>query len=170
MKRLRWPSIAVPRVSSLKAILNGRIIGRATRTCSKSSTTLPWNLISNELALWRREGLRPKLWWRDDDVTRPSRNLDRLLELRRLRHVPLALAAIPAHATPDLASRLRGEPDVCILVHGLDHSNRVNDSFSPKVRISGGRRRCRTRGNRFEGASLALPWGGGCADICAALV
>jgi len=112
MARLRWPSIS-RRVSSL--------IAR-----SRGATTLPWNLISNELALWRRDGLRPKVWWRDDDVTRPSRNLDRLLELRRLRDASLALAAIPANTTSELASRLRGEPDVHILVHGLDHSNRVN--------------------------------------------
>src|SRR5262245_47025281 len=118
MARLRWPSIS-PRMSSL--------IAR-----SRGGATLPWNLISNELALWRREGLRPKVWWRDDDVTRPSHNLDRLLELRRLRDAPLFLAAIPAKTTPELALRLRGEPDVHILVHGLDHSNRMKDNSFPK--------------------------------------
>jgi hypothetical protein len=63
-------------------------------------------------------------------VTQPTRELDRLLELRRLLGVPVALAAIPARTTESLASRLKGEPGVRVLVHGLDHSNRATRGLS----------------------------------------
>ncbi|GHE48606.1 hypothetical protein GCM10019059_04330 [Camelimonas fluminis] len=62
-------------------------------------------------------------WHRDDDAVAPTPQLERLLELTRAHHAPLAIAAIPARATSELADRLAGEPHVAVLVHGLNHEN-----------------------------------------------
>ena len=62
-----------------------------------------------ELALWRRKGLIPRFWLRDDDATRPTPALDRLLGLVHAFDAPLLLAVIPADATEALARRIGGE-------------------------------------------------------------
>ena len=64
-------------------------------------------------------------WHRDDDAIAPTPQLERLLELTRAHGTPLAIAAIPAHATPELAARLASERHVAVLVHGLSHENRA---------------------------------------------
>lgn len=61
------------------------------------------------------------LWWRDDDAVAPTPQLDRLLALARSRALPVAVAAIPGAARPDLAARLAGEAGVDVLVHGWRH-------------------------------------------------
>jgi predicted glycosyltransferase len=63
------------------------------------------------------------LWWRDDDAVAATPALDRLLDLARRHRVPLALAVIPARATPGLAEKLAGEALVDVLVHGYSHIN-----------------------------------------------
>ncbi|MFC0218106.1 glycosyltransferase [Pseudochelatococcus lubricantis] len=63
------------------------------------------------------------LWWRDDDAVAPTPALDRLLALAAKHALPVAIAAIPAHATQALADRLAGEPLASVLVHGLSHAN-----------------------------------------------
>ena len=60
-------------------------------------------------------------WWRDDDATAPTPELDRLLELRLRHAVPLGLAVIPGKATQALADRLSRETDVAVLQHGWLH-------------------------------------------------
>lgn len=62
-------------------------------------------------------------WHRDDDAVAPTPQLERLLALTRAHAAPLAIAAIPAHATPELAGRLAGEAHVAVLVHGFSHEN-----------------------------------------------
>jgi peptidoglycan/xylan/chitin deacetylase (PgdA/CDA1 family) len=64
-----------------------------------------------------------RLWWRDDDAVAATPALDRLLDLARRHRVPLALAVIPARATPGLAERLASEPLVDVLLHGYSHAN-----------------------------------------------
>lgn len=68
-------------------------------------------------------GRRPRFWLRDDDAVAPTPALDRLLELSRAYHVPVALAVIPAGATPDLADRLSEAPHATPVVHGFAHVN-----------------------------------------------
>jgi predicted glycosyltransferase len=72
-----------------------------------------------------REGRLLRFWWRDDDATEATPALERLLRLRGDFGVPLALAVIPGRAGAALAGRLAREPDVTVLVHGLDHQNRA---------------------------------------------
>jgi hypothetical protein len=82
-----------------------------------------WDELAQELDRWEAAGKRAALWWRDDDATAPTPELDRLLALRRRHNLPLALAVIPAEAGPALAERLRGETDITILQHGYAHLN-----------------------------------------------
>lgn len=82
-----------------------------------------WRAIEEELARWRDAGRAPLLWWRDDDAADATPALDRLLELHRATAVPLALAIVPATATPALAERLAQAPGVDLLQHGYAHTN-----------------------------------------------
>jgi hypothetical protein len=82
-----------------------------------------WRALDEEIARWRDAGRTAELWWRDDDVADATANLDRLLSVQREAQVPLALAVIPAIATPALAARLAGESAIDLLQHGYAHVN-----------------------------------------------
>ncbi len=62
-------------------------------------------------------------WWRDDDATAATADLDRLLALRARASLPLAVAVIPAALDPSLPARLAGEDGVVVLEHGWSHAN-----------------------------------------------
>ena len=79
--------------------------------------------VDSELARWRRAGLTPRIWLRDDDATRPTAALDRLLALTNLYRAPVLLAIIPEPAERSLAGRLAGEALVTPAVHGCAHRN-----------------------------------------------
>lgn len=64
-----------------------------------------------------------EFWWRDDDATRHTPALDRLLQLSRSSGLPVAIAAIPIGTEPSLVERLRDEPGIRVVVHGLAHAN-----------------------------------------------
>lgn len=82
-----------------------------------------WQALEEEAARWQEAGRAAELWWRDDDAADSGPALDRLLALHRQTQVPLALAVVPAHATPALVDRLGGEPGVDLLQHGYAHLN-----------------------------------------------
>lgn len=79
--------------------------------------------LDEELAAWTDVGLAPRLWLRDDDATRPTAALDRLLVLARAHDAPVLLAVIPMPCENALADRLAGEPLVTPAVHGFAHAN-----------------------------------------------
>ncbi len=68
-------------------------------------------------------GRAVSFWWRDDDAVTPTPALERLLALANRHAMPVAVAAIPAHADAALAARLAREPLARALVHGLSHAN-----------------------------------------------
>lgn len=82
-----------------------------------------WQALEDEAARWRDAGRTAELWWRDDDAADVGPALDRLLEIHHQTQVPLALAVVPAQATPPLADRLAAEPGVDLLQHGYAHVN-----------------------------------------------
>ena len=82
-----------------------------------------WQALADEAARWRDAGRTAELWWRDDDAIDATPLLDRLVGLVRDTQTPLALAVVPAQATPALAARLADEPDVDVLQHGYAHAN-----------------------------------------------
>jgi hypothetical protein len=79
--------------------------------------------VHDEFARWHDAGLTAHLWLRDDDATRPSPRLDRLIALTAEFGIPVALAIIPAQALPDLAERLSRETHIHPVVHGWSHAN-----------------------------------------------
>jgi hypothetical protein len=82
-----------------------------------------WQALDEEAARWCDCGRTADLWWRDDDAVDHTAPLDQLLALQREASVPLALAVVPAHATPSLARCLDGLPLVDVLQHGYAHKN-----------------------------------------------
>jgi len=82
-----------------------------------------WQTLADEAARWQEAGDRAELWWRDDDAADATPALDRLLAIHRETATPLALAIVPAQATPALADCLAGERDVDLLQHGYAHAN-----------------------------------------------
>lgn len=82
-----------------------------------------WKDLEEEAARWAQAGHAADLWWRDDDAADAGPELDRLIAIHRDSGVPLALAVVPAHATPGLADRLADEPDIDLLQHGYAHAN-----------------------------------------------
>jgi hypothetical protein len=85
--------------------------------------TAEWAALDSELAAWREAGLRPQLWWRDDDAQTVTPALERLLDLSDRYAVPVHLAVIPDGVKSDLAVRLRTAELAYVLQHGLAHVN-----------------------------------------------
>ena len=63
------------------------------------------------------------MWWRDDDATRATPALERLLGIARSASVPICLAVIPKTAQSDLRDLIDKAPDVSVAVHGVTHEN-----------------------------------------------
>ncbi|MFN3642439.1 MAG: polysaccharide deacetylase [Gemmobacter sp.] len=82
-----------------------------------------WAVLGVELDRWRAASLTLPLWWRDDDAVEPSPALDALLARAEAWGLPVAVAAIPAAATPALAARLAASLAARPMVHGWAHAN-----------------------------------------------
>ena len=76
------------------------------------SDSAAWEALTLELDLWAAEGRTATFWWRDDDAIAPTPALDRLRACASAAGIPIALAVIPAKATPELAAELRDWPSV----------------------------------------------------------
>ena len=82
--------------------------------------TPDWTPLRVELELWRAEGLRLPLWWRDDDASVPTEALDRLAGLSRATGLPVHLAIVPAWTGRALADAVAEAPFIPV-VHGWAH-------------------------------------------------
>jgi hypothetical protein len=87
------------------------------------ATAVGWPDLAEELEHWGGAGRVATLWWRDDDATAASPELDRLLALAGC--APLALAVVPGLADRGLAARVgRADPSaVSVLQHGWWHAD-----------------------------------------------
>jgi len=83
----------------------------------------PWATLVDEVRAWPDDGLTPEFWWRDDDATRPTGHLERLVRLSETYAVPLVIAVVPEPAEPELASWLANCPLVRTAQHGFRHHN-----------------------------------------------
>jgi hypothetical protein len=81
-----------------------------------------WDALDQELGYWSASGRKANFWWRDDDATKPTAELDKLL--CHADSVPIALSVIPARVTTDLALILKDRVLVTVLQHGWVHENR----------------------------------------------
>lgn len=82
-----------------------------------------WAALDAELGAWDAAGLRPCLWWRDDDAQAVTSDLEVLLDLSDRYGVPVHLAVIPHGLQRDLAPRLGKAHHAYVLQHGLRHIN-----------------------------------------------
>jgi len=82
-----------------------------------------WAELDAEIALWRKAGRTPALWWRDDDAAEATPALDRLLSLAQIHAVPIGIAAVPATLTTEAVARIAACPHAALLQHGFRHDN-----------------------------------------------
>ena len=80
-----------------------------------------WDWLARELDRWGESGQSASFWWRDDDATEPSAELERLLQTSLHHDLPLALAVIPAQLDPRLVTHLQQFPRTSVLQHGFNH-------------------------------------------------
>lgn len=80
-----------------------------------------WATLATELDAWAAAGRRATLWWRDDDAASLTPPLRHLLDLAARVNAPVALAVIPAHATPELAGQIIAAPHASAIQHGYAH-------------------------------------------------
>ena len=85
--------------------------------------TLDWTPLQSELQRWRADGLALPLWWRDDDATSVTPQLDHLSTLSQQLHLPVHLAVIPKAADEALARYIQERHSLIPLVHGWAHQN-----------------------------------------------
>lgn len=85
--------------------------------------TVEWRAFAEEVERWGDLGRTVDFWWRDDDATRRTASLERLVGLACQARVPLALAVIPLDAQADLLAGDTGS--VTVLQHGVAHHNRA---------------------------------------------
>lgn len=96
--------------------------------------------LRSHLDWFAERGQKARFWWRDDDAVEPTPKLDRLLEIANRFEAQVALAVIPANATPELAARLTGEPWAVVLQHGFRHVNHQRKDRGEKAAELGVRR------------------------------
>ncbi len=80
-----------------------------------------WNELLEELDRWAAAGRTATFWWRDDDATDATPALERLRQTAA--DIPVALAVVPATASPALANVVRGLSEWCAVQHGWRHTN-----------------------------------------------
>jgi hypothetical protein len=84
---------------------------------------MTFTALEAELDRWSACGRRATLWWRDDDASRATQALARMLAIVASHPVPLALAVIPARLSGDLVDTLAEAPRCTVLQHGYEHRN-----------------------------------------------
>ena len=82
-----------------------------------------WDDLARELDAWRASGRAATLWWRDDDASRMTGELERLLDLSQETDTPLAVAVVPRDAETGLGESLERRPLASVLQHGYAHRN-----------------------------------------------
>ncbi len=82
-----------------------------------------WGELKHELDAWGEEARLATFWWRDDDATDATKELEVLLGVSADLDIPISIAVIPRPATDTLAQRLNGRQRIGVLQHGFDHVN-----------------------------------------------
>ena len=85
--------------------------------------TPDWSALDQELEAWQQAGLQLPLWWRDDDATEVTPQLQQLTETAQRLGLPVHLAIIPRDAQPELAAHLQNTADLIPVVHGWAHKS-----------------------------------------------
>lgn len=85
--------------------------------------TYNWNSLDEELALWSLSGRKATFWWRDDDASASTAELETLLQFSEEYSVPVSLSVVPARLDKSLCTRLRTTDRISVLQHGYAHSS-----------------------------------------------
>ncbi|CUH50097.1 polysaccharide deacetylase family protein [Ruegeria atlantica] len=85
--------------------------------------SVDWRSLTDELDIWRQQGLALPLWWRDDDAVSTTPQLDRLTAMSDHLGVPVHLAIIPRDAQDLLIEYVTSHPNLIPVVHGWAHQN-----------------------------------------------
>lgn len=91
-----------------------------------------WEDLGEALEQSAAAGTPARLWLRDDDATRPTAALDRLLRLAADHAVPLVVAIVPAPAQAELGAALSAAPHARAAVHGYVHANHAPAAEKPQ--------------------------------------
>lgn len=97
-----------------------------------------WQPIIDELDAWQAAGHTATFWWRDDDATEHTPQLDQLNRLSQRYDAPVSLAAIPARLQDSLVHYLKGRHHFSVLQHGYAHLSHAAKS-EKKIEIGGQR-------------------------------
>ncbi len=84
---------------------------------------MTFEALDRELDRWAQREQVASLWWRDDDASRATPALTRMLGIAARHGVPVAIAVIPGLLTTDLCDLLNGTPACSVLQHGFEHRN-----------------------------------------------
>ncbi len=95
-----------------------------------TSVESTWQMLVRELDEWGEHDRIATFWWRDDDATRKTTDLARLLRLARHYDAPLFVAAIPAACNENLVDALHEAPNATVLQHGHAHVDLSPESLS----------------------------------------
>ncbi len=80
-------------------------------------------LLRAELDLWGRKGITARFWWRDDDATDGSDQLESLAALAASNDLTVGLAVIPGRMQVGLPKALEKHEHLVPLCHGYVHKN-----------------------------------------------
>src|SRR5262249_6873395 len=109
------------RRSRFASLETAMVVSRPPRCCISCSRLPGWQALADEAARWQDAGRTADLWWRDDDAADDTPSLRRLVALQDDTSAPLALAVVPARATPALADRLAPQPGIDLWQQGYAH-------------------------------------------------
>lgn len=90
---------------------------------------IDWSPLRAALADMRRNNIALPIWWRDDDVIKPTAHLDQLSGLAEALDMPVYLAVIPAHAKDAVAPAIVDHPNLHAVVHGWAHLNTAPEGY-----------------------------------------
>lgn len=105
---------------------------------SGQSADASWAALSAELDLWASAARTATFWWRDDDAGEMTAPLDRLIQLRDLVDVDLALATVPTRLDNNFRLRMTDLANVAVLQHGYSHHNFATPE-ERKIELDGSR-------------------------------
>ena len=82
-----------------------------------------WQPLTDEFQLWQDADITLPFWWRDDDATEATPQLNTLIGIATDLNIPCHLAVIPKFATQSLAKRITTTDHIIPIIHGWAHEN-----------------------------------------------
>jgi hypothetical protein len=89
----------------------------------KNAVTTAHGELWEEVDRWKTLGHPIRIWWRDDDATTHTENLDALFRLAQRFGLSVALAVIPKHVDRILVESIHDWGVSCAWQHGWSHAD-----------------------------------------------